>query len=252
MPSIRSVPDTVWTNLGTKRIFFGHQSVGANIMEGIAEIVRGEPRIGIRVTDDQAALSGSGGVFGHWAIGKNGDPRLKTDEFARLVEGPLGGRVDMAFHKYCYADIFDATDVDSVFDHYRQTMGRLRAEYPNVVFVHVTTPLVRVQSGPKAALKKLLGRSPARYASNMARERFNDLMRGTYGGKEPVFDLAVVESTRPDGERETIQFGGRTSHALVPAYTTDGSHLNEMGRRRVAEELLVFLARMPASGEGTR
>jgi hypothetical protein len=111
----------------------------------------------------------------------------------------------------------------------------------------VTTPLMRVQSGPKALLKRLLGRSPGRYGGNFARERFNDLMRQAYGGREPLFDLAAIESTRPDGRREVIRSGGRSAHALVPAYTADNAHLNELGRRRVAEELLVFLARLPGA-----
>lgn len=245
--SLGSVPDTAWEMLKTKRIFFGHQSVGTNVMEGVAALVRDEPRIGLRVADGGGALEAAGGVFAHGRIGRNGDPVLKTDEFARLIAGPLRGRVDVAFHKYCYADISETTDVAAMFDHYRKTMTRLQADCPGVVFVHVTTPLVRVQSGPKAMLKRLLGRTPGRYGGNFARERFNDLMRETYGGKEPLYDLAAVESTRPDGRREIIRAGGRSAHALTPAYTADGSHLNETGRRRAAEQLLMLLARLPAS-----
>jgi hypothetical protein len=240
------VPDSVWQSLAAKRIFFGHQSVGDNIMDGVADVLRDEPRIGLRVAGDEAALAGDGGTFAHGRVGKNGDPGLKTDDFARRIEGPLRGRVDVAFHKYCYADIIETSDVNAIFDRYRTTMARLRADFPGVVFVHVTTPLVRVQSGPKATLKLLLGKSPGRYGGNFARERFNDLMREAYRGREPLFDLATVESTRPDGSREAIRAGNRRGYALVPAYTSDNSHLNEVGRRRVAEELLVFLARLPA------
>lgn len=245
--SLSEVPDTAWRSLGTKRIFFGHQSVGANIMEGVADVIRDEPRIGLRVVGGEGALADSGGAFAHGPVGKNGDPKLKTDDFARLIEGPLRGKVDVAFHKYCYVDITETTDVAAVFATYQTTMARLRAEFPGVSFVHVTTPLVRVQTGPEASLKLMLGRNPGRYGSNFARERFNDLMRAAYRGKEPLFDLAAIESTRPDGSREAIRSGNRSGYALVPAYTTDNSHLNEVGRRRVAEELLAFLARLPAS-----
>ena len=235
-----------WRSLGTKRLFFGHQSVGENIMEGVGEVIRDDPHTGLRVARGVDALGGGGGVFAHGRIGRNGDPRLKTDEFASLIEGPLRGKVDVAFHKYCYADIAETTDVAALFDHYQKTMARLSAEFPRVVFVHVTTPLVRVQSGPKAAIKLLLGKSPGRYRGNFARERFNDFMRAAYRGREPVFDLAAIESTRPDGVRETIRSGNQSGYALVPGYATDSAHLNEPGRRRVAEELLVFLARLPA------
>ena len=245
--SFGEVPEVAWRSLAAKRIFFGHQSVGDNVMEGVRDLVRAEPRLGLRIAEGADALDGGAGVFAHGRIGRNGDPGLKTDEFARLIAGPLRGKVDVAFHKYCYADLLETTDVPAVFDHYQKTMARLRAECPEVVFVHVTTPLVRVQSGPRALIKRLLGRSPGRYGGNFARERFNDLMRKTYAGREPLYDLAAVESTRPDGRREVIRSGGRSGYALVPAYTEDGSHLNETGRRRAAEELLAVLAWLPAS-----
>jgi lysophospholipase L1-like esterase len=121
-------------------------------------------------------------------------------------------------------------------------MAKARAENPEVTLVHVTVPLVTVQSGLKARVKKLLGREPDHYGDNRARERFNELMRREYASREPLFDLAAIESTRPDGSRETFEFGGVTSASLVPTYTTDGAHLNPDGRRRVAEQFVAFLA----------
>ncbi len=237
--SLRDVPDSLWARLGAQRIFFGHQSVGGNIMDGVAEVAREHPRFGlhVRVDEDVAA---SGPAFTHALIGRNGDPGLKTDAFARRIESE-GGRVDIAFHKYCYADLYDTTDVAAVFEHYRQTMSRLHAEFPGILFVHVTSPIQRPRGGPKEMLKQWLGRS-SRVADNRARHRFNELMRRTYGGREPLFDLAALEATRPDGTREVVRAAGGSVPALVAEYTSDGSHLNETGRRLVAERLLVFLA----------
>ena len=245
--SLQDVADARVAGLGAKRIFFGHQSVGGNIMDGVADVVRRDPRLALEITDSAGTLDGGRGVFVHRRIGKNGDPSGKTDEFARLMEAGLGNKVDVAFHKYCFADIGADTDVRTLFEHYRATMTRLRAEFPRAVFVHVTTPVVKVQSGLRAEVKKLLGREPDHYADNLARERFNDLMRKAYGGKEPLFDLAALESTRPDGAREAITFRGATSFAMVPTYTPDGGHLNEAGRAVVAEQLLVLLAGLPGS-----
>jgi hypothetical protein len=72
-------------------------------------------------------------------------------------------------------------------------------------------------------------------------------MREAYAGRAPVFDLAVLESTRPDGSRVSYTQGADTVYTLAPEYTNDGGHLNEAAKRMVAEQLLIFLARLPAS-----
>jgi hypothetical protein len=244
--TIADVPDSAWTALAARRVYFGHQSVGENVMDGVADVLAAEPRLGLRVVTDEAAPD-AGGAFLHGPVGRNGDPGGKTDDFAARLDGPLAGKVDVAFHKYCYVDVTAASDVPALFERYRTAMARLAAAHPGVVFVHVTTPLVTVPGGAAATVKRLLGRVPGRAADDLARERFNELMRKEYAGREPVFDLAAVESTRPDGTREVLDVGGERAYALVPAYASDGSHLNETGRRRAAEELLVFLARLPAS-----
>ncbi len=245
MTTFRDVPDSSWRALAQKRVFFGHQSVGGEIVDCISELVREKPALGLRVVAADS-LPAEGGCFAHAFIGRNGEPGLKTDDFAQRIEGGIGRRADIAFHKYCFADIAGGTDVAAVFAHYRTVMTKLRADYPGVTFVHVTTPLVTSRAGgAKLVVQRLLGRAPQRVGSNIARERFNDLMRAEYAGREPVFDLAQIESTRPDGRREGVAFGGRPGYALFPGYSSDGSHLNEAGRRRVAEALLVFLAGLP-------
>ncbi len=247
MRTIGELSEAARASLETKRIFFGHQSVGGNIMDGVADLVREQPTLGLRVLDLDGVRSTEGGFFAHAKVGRNEYPATKTGEFARLLNEGLASRVDIAFHKYCFADILENTNTKAVFQHYRNTMIRLRAAYPNVTFVHVTVPLMAVQSGPKALVKKMLGRAPDGYQDNFRREQFNELLRREYTGREPVFDLAAIESTAPDGTQETITFKGTSGRTLLPSYTSDGGHLNELGRRRVVEELVVLLAQLPAS-----
>ena len=247
MRTIGELTETAKARLATKRIFFGHQSVGGNIMDGVGDLVREQPTLGLKVVGLDESASTSGGFFAHALVGTNEHPTTKTDEFARLLDEGLASRVDIAFHKYCFVDVTERVDAQGVFAHYRDTMGRLRAAYPGVTFVHVTAPLMAVQSGPKALVKKMLGRAPARYQDNFRREQFNELIRREYLGREPVFDLAAVESSAPDGRQETISFQGTNGRALFAPHTSDGGHLNEIGRRRVAEELVVLLAQLAAS-----
>jgi len=237
--------------LARRRVFFGHQSVGSNIMEGVAALARENPSLGLRVADLAVPAGGAGGFFGHGKVGQNGQPAGKTDDFAGKVDRDLAGRVDVALHKYCYIDINDRTDAAALFAHYRDTMAKLRGQHPDVTFVHVTAPLTHVQKGPKVLVKRLIGRPPGGYLDNLRREQFNELMRREYAGREPLFDLAAIEATRPDGGEERFSWKGQAGRALYPAYGSDGRHLNEQGRRRVAEELIVMLATLPTAAAGT-
>jgi hypothetical protein len=124
-------------------------------------------------------------------------------------------------------------------------VAELQARNPGTRFVHVTAPLSTVQSGPKAWAKRLLGKAPYGLVENARREEFNALLREAYSGKEPVFDLARVESTLPDGTRTTVSWQARTLPVLADPYTDDGGHLNEQGRLRAARELLSVLAAVP-------
>jgi hypothetical protein len=233
------------TKLEQRRIFFAHQSVGGNIMDGVAALQHepGAPRL--RVVEVKGEMPVTTSPFlAHARLGQNGDPRSKTEAFIAALEGGLGGSVDVAMQKYCFVDIEAKTDVNQLFGYYRDAMARLHREFPNLTIVHVTTPLVRVQSGPKAAIKRLLGRAPDHYEDNIARNRYNDLMRREYGSREPVFDLAAIEASRPGGSPEPFQFNGSDVFELRAEYTTDGGHLNADAQRRVAAEFLTFLARV--------
>ncbi len=213
--------------LAARRIFFGHQSVGANIVQGIADLVAAGHGPALQIIGSGGAWPASGGFFAHGQVGTNGAPSSKTDDFARQVMERQGSRVDVAFHKYCYIDFTEGTDAEKIFAYYRDTMARLRATYPAVVFVHVTVPITVVQTGPKAIVKRTLGRAPGGYAENIRREQFNTLMRRQYEGREPVFDLAAIESADLDGRLQRFQFNGQTGLALFPPYASDGRHLGE-------------------------
>jgi hypothetical protein len=227
--------------LSTRRIYFGHQSVGADIAKGIQEITGGEQtaRLHVVETADPAAFGQP--VFAHSHIAENGDPDSKIDQFAAIIRGRVGDRADTALFKLCYIDIVAGTDVQKIFSHYKETLSQLKKNYPVTRFVHVTVPLTTLQTGPKAWVKRALGRPAGGYEDNIARSAYNELVRKEYAGREPIFDLAKIESTFPDGKRSSFLENGSDIDTLVPAYTTDGGHLNELGRRRAAQELLHVL-----------
>jgi len=110
--------------------------------------------------------------------------------------------------------------------------------------VHVTAPLTRLESGPRFLVKRLLGKPTTRDA-NARRNRFNAMLREEYAG-EPMFDLAKVESTRPNGSRSFFNDGADVVYTLAPELTDDGGHLNAAGRRAAAEEFAAVIGRVVA------
>lgn len=225
--------------LSRQSVFFGHQSVGMNLIQGLRELAARE-RVPLRIEERTSAAGLVRGTLGHGWIAENSDPLRKMRSFDAALASETGP--DVAFMKLCYVDIGPDTDVAALFAAYRTTMDTLRARHPRTTFVHVTVPLTTVQGGIKAMVKWLLDRPPYGLLENARREEFNALLRRVYEGREPLFDLARLESTTPAGATETVSWKGRTVPALVAAYTDDGGHLNEEGRARAARALVTSLA----------
>lgn len=232
--------DEVVQRVASRRIFFGHQSVGANILDGVNDVAGGKLRIR---EGRSSALLASPGLL-HARLGKNEAPRTKVQDFEAALDS-LGGAVDIAFFKFCYVDFDAKTDVEQLFAEYLATIQRLETKFPTVTLVHVTVPLTVVPVGASAWLKEVVSRQPRWGArENAARHRFNTLLRTQLGDRR-LFDLAALESSRADGSTVTYDFEGQSLPALVAEYSDDGQHLNTVGQRRVAEALLTFLSGLP-------
>ncbi len=242
---IKEVPDSAWMQLSEKKIYFGHQSIGFNIMAGVEDVLNENPQIRLRIAETHDPADFTQPVFAHSRVGKNQEPLSKIAAFSTYMEDGLGGKADIAFFKFCNVDIHGKTDPKTLFDAYEKVLAVLKKRYPKTIFVHVTSPLRIVQTGIKVPLKKLLGKPIDGYEDNAVRADYSDLIREAYGGKEPVFDLTRIESTLPDGRRVTFKKDNKAYPYLSPQYTKDGGHLNEKGRRIVAEQLLIFLANLP-------
>jgi hypothetical protein len=221
-----------------ERIYFGHQSVGANLIDGLRELA-GQEGVALRIAETPQASAVGPATFGHTFVAQNGEPLKKLESF-RAALGAAS--VDIALLKFCYVDISADTDVKALFERYQATIAELRAKNPRTTFIHVTLPLTEVQTGPKALAKRMLGRAPYGTIENVRRDEYNELLRKAYAGREPIFDLARIESTAPDGTLVKVSWQGTVAPAMAPAYTDDGGHLNAMGRLRAARELVAVLA----------
>jgi len=228
-----------------KKIYFGHQSVGNNLLEGVRDILKENPSAKLNILETDSHSDISVGTLAHSSVGKNNDPVSKIEDFQAKMDAGLGNNVDIAFFKFCFVDIDSHTDIDSFFEKYRATMAELKKRYPKTTFAHCTVPLLRKEEfSLKNWVKQFMGKEGGFFDNrhNRARNEFNELLINEYQGKDPIFDLAGVTSTHPDGNRETFTVGSKKYFALVPDYTEDGGHLNPTGRRIAAEQFLVFLS----------
>lgn len=216
----RAVDDSDLRDVASARVVFGHQSVGWNVIDGM-QAIYGNRGVALSVVDGPQALPAAGGGFAQIEIGANGDPASKFADFAAAVSD--GEDVQVAAMKLCFVDVTSGTDVSTVFGQYTSMVSALQASDPEVALVHITVPLT--VDDP---------------ASNVKRQRYNALMRRQYGSA--LFDLARIESTRPNGSRVAGRWRGHRYYALFRGYASDEGHLNVRGSRRVAAGLITALA----------
>lgn len=237
--TVTASPPSLASNLAVLSgvaIYFGHQSVGANLMDGVRALLASNSGTEPTVITSSAAADMQTGTWAEDYNGSNYDPEGKISSFqSTLIANGVGAKVDVAFMKFCWVDFDDSwywepspngggATVASLFAKYQAMVAAVHHAYPNLKLVHFTAPLYADD-----------------VAQNQRRESYNALVRSTYDGVEPVFDLALRESTDPNGNRVIGTYGPR----LYSGYTSDGGHLNTnlaQGRDRFAADLVALLA----------
>lgn len=222
------------TLVAKSRIFFAHQSVGDNIIGGVRELYGASDVNPIQIVQTRAPVTGSPAFLAHTHIGVNGDPLGKIRDFEAVLGGSLAGDIEVALIKLCYVDIVASSDVNAVFGAYSSTLQRLEAAHPKTIFLYTTVPLTTDRNW-KSTVKSWLGRDDETGpADNMARERYNRLVRQRYAQSGRLFDIAAVESGRLTNDPSTRREGDDSFYVLNRALSVDPGHLNELGSRAAA------------------
>lgn len=246
LSELKSTPNKKLRELSQKKIFFGHQSVGNNIIDGIKDIIIEYPelRLNIQQTSDPASYENP--VFGHARVGSNLDPYSKCNEFKKILEGDIGNKIDIAFIKFCYVDVNKNTDIIQLYNYYVKTFQELQKKFPNIKFIHMTIPLTTSQqtSGIKALVKRIFKKEFWGEEDNIKRNLFNIKLISKYSKDGQVFDLAKFESEFPDGRLNIFNKCGYKYYSLITSYTDDGGHLNKVGRNAIAQRLLLLLTEL--------
>jgi len=225
--------------LKTRKVFFVHMSVGTNLMNGIRSRGAGGNGVDVRTVSDATLNSvGSETALYEYHMTQISAPRDKIASFQNAMNNHVKGNVDIAFMKFCYNDFNQNTDVERLFEDYKNAVTELQNTHQKVRFVHSTVPLYAARVSWQ----------------NNVREQFNALLRKTY--KSKVFDLATMESVDSDNntaqsiapsigtiaaaDEWTSDDGSRPN---APSYF-DGGHFNIRGEERFGGALIAFLAQV--------
>ena len=229
-----------WGAVANRTIYFGHQSVGRDLIAGINRLNE-DGAIGLSLIQTEDPTSLTGPAFVHFLAGNNRDYASKNAALLRLLKTRKEADGAIVLLKYCYVDISGDLDPVTLFSAYCEMTETIQSEYPDVTVLHSTIPLTTVENIFRARASQIMGRPTLRNAS-IARHRYNELLRAEFGGIQPIFDLARVEATRPDGTLAGFMSRGALVETLAPENTYDGGHLTPECQLAAAEELLNVLA----------
>ena len=70
LPSFLNVPTATWEKLSQKKFYFGHQSVGFNIVDGIKDLMKERPQIKLNIMETSDKADFGVGIFAHLELGK--------------------------------------------------------------------------------------------------------------------------------------------------------------------------------------
>lgn len=244
------------------RTFFAHQSVGADILAGIEQLVRdgsGVARV-LELAQARDPTRDNNGpdlthslLIIHERIGVNREPLTKIAAFRAVLDAKHRPKIDAAMLKFCYVDITTQAEAETLWRHYEAAIEELSTVHPDVQLVHCTVPLRSLPEGPYAwlrrALSRSLGRRHAGIAANRARDWFNRQLRERFGAGRRLFDLAALESRRANGKPSELIEDSTRVPSLAREWTYDGGHLNDPGRTMAATAFLKFLQTLQDSSK---
>ena len=214
-----------------QRVLFAHQSVGANILDGVRKLAD-ENNVKLTITESRSDQGKTPAIF-QFMVGRNGDPLGKIKDFVSTSSSFPD--IDVALMKICYVDLNKNSDATAVAKTYADAIKTLQRAHPSTRFIAITSPLTAVPSGAKAWVKSLIKGSSPELADNEKRKEFNDYLRKEFD-KDHIFDLAALEAEK------AVADDGKEIEVMRRSLTDDSGHLNAAGQRLVGAAFIKLLA----------
>ena len=224
-----------------KRVLFVHDAVGADITAAFAQVYQQANLPAPQVARWSQVTRTKGPVFAEVGAGRDGDTRAKLGTFAQLVNDAPQRSIDVALMDFSSADVSADTDIAALFNQYVATMDSLEGAHPDITFVYTTVPVTTENSWKQmdaGAVTGLLGATQPMWQSNIARERYNALVRQRYASSGKLFDIAALQARIKGNKVAAKQHEGDSFYVMYPGLASnDGRRLNATGSSRLATEL---------------
>lgn len=214
-----SQPQQIINSVTLQKVFFAHASIGANIMQGFADLHNANPleyplaQVSSGATPPATTVNGT--IYEY----DRGNPgwAAKISSFETYVgNGWQYPEINIDMNKLC------AIDQDADWMSYCNSIAKLEVKYPTTKFVYFTIPYMTTND-----------------SDNVLRNEYNQNLRNwiaTQSGKI-LFDIANIEAWSPNGVHQTFTNNGITYETLFSGYSSDGVHLNTDGGERMATGL---------------
>ncbi len=242
MPTVTATPGRLRPL--RSRVLFGVQSVGQDITKGVRPAFSKARVAEPKVTTWNKARNSRGPVVATALIGRNGRAASKLRAFAALVNDAPRNSVDVAAMAFNYQDITADTDVYDLFRSYEDTMESVEGANPDITFLYSTAPVTSANSWravDRATVAGLGNVNQPAWQDNIARERFNALIRERYAQTGRLFDIAALQATIDDHKVSAKQHEDQWYYVMNPKLASDGKHLNREGSTRLARALMLLV-----------
>lgn len=226
------------------RVLFGAQSVGNDIVAGVRGAYDKARVKKPKVKNWATARTTRGPLVATASIGRNGRPTTKLRAFAALVNDAPRNSVDVALMAFNYQDITAETDVYSLFRNYEDTMASVEDANPDITFLYATAPVTSANSWrtvERSTVDGLASVNQPVWQDNIARERFNALIRERYSQTGRLYDIAALQATIDKEKVAAKEHEERWYFVMNPKLTSDGKRLNRLGSMRLAQALMVLV-----------
>ncbi|MCL2011448.1 MAG: hypothetical protein FWG75_01480 [Cystobacterineae bacterium] len=238
-------------------MFFGHNSVGGEIVSGLSNQVQGLRILSYTPT---SITNTAGNHFGsptrqpgllnvttYGLYNTYNQAIQEVDAFTAHVRGIINGRgnipgqpLDIVFMKFCFLAFYNMNSGQetSLFNYYAEQMDILQRDFPSLIVVHLTQT-----TRPCAETQSYL------HAANIRSMNYRRLMLNRYASGGRVFDLTLAEATGANGNVNHCTYRDASGELVLglrseyaPSSTSTDGHLNTTGRNTIARELANFLA----------